>query len=92
MFHAFLYPLHPWQPQGPLLHGSVVQSFRGFGEPLVLRHDVLPEDGRVRQVQLCELYELHYVTCLPQRQAIHEQGDKRGGRRRKGDDGMVLRV
>ena len=42
--------LHPRQPQGSIPNGSVVQPFRGVGEPRVLRHDVLPEDERVRKV------------------------------------------
>ena len=78
MFQAFLHLLHPRQPQRPLPHGSVVQPFRGAGEPRVLCHDVLPEDECVRQVQRSKLRGLHHDTRLPQRQAIHEQGVQGG--------------
>ena len=89
VFQTFLHPLHPWQPQGPFPHGSVVQPVRGVGEPRVLRHDVLLENERVRQMQRRELRGLHHDTRLPQRQAIHEQGVQWVCQRRKGDDGLV---
>ena len=93
MFHlAFLHPLYPRHPQGPLPNGGFVQPFRGVGKPRVFRHDVLPENECLRQVQRRELCGFHYDTRLSQRQAIHEQGLQRFCHRRQGDDVMVPRV
>lgn len=57
-----------------ILHDSLVRPLYGVGESRVLRHVVLLEDERIRQVQRRELRGLHHDTRLPQRQTIHEQG------------------
>ena len=75
-----------------ILHDSLVRPLYGVGESRVLRHVVLLEDERIRQVQRRELRGLHHDTRLPQRQTIHEQGVRWVCQRRQGDYGLVPRI